>query len=186
MGTSTSHPSPPTINWHAVWAGYTDPHVPLERIVAEVWRAISRQAEPIENFLASPLLFRCHQLVRQSPNLPHALQTVTRTLAKSKTNTIISELGRRCVAPAFDFPEPVRAWRGLLFEHVTDYLVSRDISGYVGESFRNRNVRDVVHFKESALTRIRDIVAGIPGDPDSPREWRTYVRRALSALTGEE
>ncbi len=182
MGTSTSHPSPSTLGWRAAKSGYVSEGIPTDRILAEVWRASRSQPNPIGKYLTSPLVFRCQQAVRESESALQALQTVTRLLSDSKENSIVTELAKRAVAPAFSSERPVQAWREHLFAQVTSYLVSRDLPGFVGDAFRNKTLTDHLHFKDTLTQRTRQVVGAILADPASPRKWRQYVRRALALL----
>jgi hypothetical protein len=136
-------------------------------------------------YLSAPIVFECQQMVRDSASALDALARVSGLLAKSKQNTIVSELAKRAATFAFPNDEPVGRWRENLFTQVTDYLVSRDLPGYVGPAFRNRTVADVVTFKTELLARVRTLVRSVTPDPQSPTSWSLYVRdvtRRLSQL----
>lgn len=186
MGTSTSHPSPRTLGWSAVATGYTSSAVPLERVVVEVWRAAQSQTEPLEKYLSSPVVFKCQEAVRQASSPSDALASVSHVLRESKQNTVIAELAKRAAAQAFRSDEPVRAWRVALFAETADYLVSRDLPGYVGPSFRNSTLNELLAFKDATVSRVKNIVSQVQADPHSAREWRSYILRALARLTGEQ
>lgn len=184
MGTSTSHPSPESLRWRAAQTGYVASQIPIERVVNEIWRAGLSQPQSIEKLLGSSLVFQCQVAMRDATSKEEALRVVTEALSASKANSIVSELARRAIVPAFRSDQPASEWRASLFEQVTDYFISRDISGFVGEKFRNKTVRDVIRFKEDARAHVRDKVRTISLDPGSPKVWRRYVRRAVSLLAG--
>lgn len=183
MGTSASHPSPPTLGWSMVAAAYTSPTVPVDRIVAEVWRASQSQPEPIFADLASPLIFECQENVRTSASASEALARLNRVIFTAKAASFISELAKRAAVPAFGSDDRAQGWRENFFAQVTDYMVSRDLSGYVGPQYRNQNVSQLVEFKATLINRVREIVRSLPSDPRSSTSWQSYVAQVTERLS---
>jgi hypothetical protein len=158
--------------------------VPIERFVSEVWRACQREDERIPSLLESNLLFECYRVVRRSTESHDAFREVSRLIAGSGESSIVSELARRAVVTAFSAPVPEVAWRIGLFAEVSNYLVSRDLPGFVGSRFRNRSVEEAIHFKDAAIERSRARASVVIDVPASRDEWRRYVRRVLRSLVG--
>jgi hypothetical protein len=184
MGTSVSHPSPDNTNWKPVLAGYTYENVPLERVLSDIWRAVENDPQPLTRTVESEALFRCQQAIQNSTSVPQALRNVSTEITKSRQNSIVAELARRAVPVAFKSEEPARAWRTALFSEVTNYLVSRDISGFIGERYRNSSVGELIEFKRSIRERVGEMVGRVQVEPRSPDEWRSFVREAVNRIRG--
>lgn len=157
---------------------------PISRVVAEIWRASQSQPDPLISDLTSPLVFRCLQTVRES-NSPSQLTTnLNRLIAKSKANTFVAELAKRAAITSVTAETPAQAWHSNFFTQVTDYLASRDLSGFVGRRYRNENVHQLVEFKQALHDYVRDRLAAVPArEPTSLTAWQSYVRSAVNALT---
>jgi hypothetical protein len=184
VGTSTSHASPAGLNWQATQTAYLSKDVPVERFVGEVWRACQGEDEHMSSLLESSLIFECYETVRTSTGLEPAMEAMSRQIAKSKQSTIVSDLARRATVLAFGTPTPEAEWRVALFTQVTDYLISRDLPGFVGSRYRNRSVEEAIGFKDEAIRRVRERVQVVPLRPRSAQEWRAYVRDVMRSLVG--
>lgn len=182
MGTSANHPSPRTLPWRAVQAGYQNANVPIERVVNEIWRACRSNPDAIPERLASPVLFDCYKAVKSSDSMREAVDRVTNVITESKTNSVITELARRAVPPSFAYSEPSKAWLQRLYVEVTNYLVSRDLPGFVGHEFRNGNVRQAIEFKSSLAAKVSQVVAEVRTDPTTNAEWSDFTRVTAAKL----
>src|SRR3989442_14883802 len=120
MGTSTRQASPPTLNWQAVTAVYKTSDVPLERVIAEVWRAPQHPDESLIADISSPLVFQCQQTLREAQTPQDVATALSRLLWRSKNNTLVAELAKRAAVASAGQPEPVRVWRQHFFSQVTD------------------------------------------------------------------
>lgn len=184
MGTSVSHPSPKTTNWKPVQAGYIYENIPVDRIISDIWRAVENDPQPLSRTVESDVLFRCQQAVQNSSNIPQAIQNVTAEITRSGQNSIVAEFAKRAVPAAFKAEQPAREWRAAFFSELTNYLVSRDVSGYVGEKFRNKSVSDLVNFKQTVKNQVTDLVRQVTREPANAEEWRAFVRDAISSIRG--
>jgi hypothetical protein len=183
VGTSVSHRSPRTLGWKTASLGYSDRAIPQERVINEMWRASTAQANPIPQRLDSEIVFKCQEAVRRAGSVGQALHNVTTELIRSKQNSIITEIAKRAVPAAFRAENPVREWRNLLMVEMTDYLLSRDISGYVGGSHRNKTVAELIEFKRSVRDKVYRAVANVTIDPSSTAEWTQYIKATILKLT---
>ena len=184
MGTSTSHASPAGLNWQATQTAYVSREVPVERFVSEVWRACQGDDGHIPGLLESSVLFECYETVRTSTALDAAMRTMARQIAQSKRSTIVSDLARRATVLAFGAATPEEEWRIALFTQVTDYLISRDLPGFIGSRYRNRSVEEAIEFKDEAIRNVRERVRVVPRPPASAQGWSGYVRNVIRALGG--
>lgn len=185
MGTSSSHPSPRTLGWQAVQAGYLSDIVPLDRIAQEVWRASREPEGGIHDFLKTPVLYACYSTIRDCPSVTDAVPRVNRLLATSGESSVVTELARRAVVQAYSSTSPAQSWLSRLFGEVTSYLVTRDLSGYIGPTYRNATARDALQFTAALRAQVERSVAEARSAPRSANEWESYVTRVLAHLTGQ-
>lgn len=183
MGTSTSHASPETLGWKAVHAGYVSSSVPIDRVAQEIWRASLSQPDSITRYLLDTSVFLCYQAVKESESQSEALKAITDALSRTKSNSIITELARRAAVESFLSTSPSQSWAPSLFGQITEYLVSRDLSGFVGRQFRNQNLGDLLEFKSKLRARVKDVIARVQPEPYTMESWRSFVATALSLLT---
>lgn len=184
MGTSLNQPSPNETNWKPVLPGYTYENVPVERIIADIWRAVENDPQPLSRAVESEALYLCMEAVGRSDSIPQAIRNVTAAVTASGQNSIAAELAKRAIPTAFKADMPAREWRAALFSELTDYLVSRDVAGYVGPRYRNKSVGELLEFKQEVKTRVRDLVRGIDMETRSPEEWGSFVREAIATIRG--
>jgi hypothetical protein len=184
MGTSVSHPSPTTLGWQAVAACYRNDSVPAERAVNEIWRAAQHESSPIVNDLFSNAVFLCQEAVRVSKNASAALKKATADIFKQQGNSIIAEIARRSIPIAFHAPDKLSGWQATFFAQVTDYLMSRDISGYIGKDYRNKTVSELALFKTTIKKEVKQTVLAMKAKPISHKEWMAYSKLILKKLSG--
>jgi hypothetical protein len=182
LGHSSSHGSPKTRNWKAVSLGYVHPDIPIKRIVSEIWLAAENQQKPLSSLLKSETIYRCQEAIKKSENMSQAYQNVEKEILSSKQNSIIAEFAKRAIPGAFKTKEQAQEWRSAFFSEVTNYLVSRDISGYVGSKFRNKTIGEVVKFKEEIKKAVYEITKKIKVEPTSSAQWKQYVSNAITEI----
>ena len=182
MGTSSSHSSPKTRNWKAASQGYVYSDIPIERIISEIWSAAENQEKPLSNMLEHDVIYRCQEAIKRSGNIQQAYQNVEEEILASKQNSIIAEFAKRAIPVAYKTKEQAREWRSVFFSEITNYLVSRDISGYVGTKFRNKTVGEMVEFKEAIKKAVIDITKRVKTDPVSLSQWKKYVHDTINEI----
>jgi hypothetical protein len=182
MGTSVSQASPNSLNWKAVSAGYASPDVAIDRVAAELWRAAENQEMPISVFLATDVMFACYQQLKIAES-PEVITSVVNSLFYTfKANSIVGELAKRAAPVAAIHRNPARAWVELVFCYVSDYLVSRDVSGYVGRMFRNRTIPELVTFKQEIADKVRSVVSSRDFAIESKDDWSRTVGDIVRAI----
>jgi len=183
MGTSVNHPSPRTTGWTAVAAGYAHKEIPAARVATEIWRA-ARGEDGFSGALESSLLFKCYKAVQSATTAESAINSIRSTVLKDQNNTIVAELAVRAVPVAFSQPGTAHlSWRKHLFSQITDYFASRDASGYVGAG-RFANVTELANFKKKVRQHVVNAVGTLANDPKTAKEWVSFVRQAVSKVTG--
>jgi hypothetical protein len=185
MGTSVNHPSPEDTNWKPVRAAYTYENIPLERLLADIWRAVENDPQPLSRTMESDALFRCYQAVKESSSVQQAIRNISTELVSSRQNSIVAEFAKRAVPAAFKSKAPAQEWRAVFFAEITNYLVSRDASGYVGSQFRNKTISDLVDFKQNVSKQVGEVVRSVRMDPKNSAEWRSFVQEAITNIRGE-
>lgn len=182
MGTSVSHGSPRTSNWKPVLACYANDNFSKERVINEVWRASEKEATPISSLMKSETIFECYNAVNNSENYREALQKFNDIIVNSKQNTIVAEFAKRVIPTAFQSDKPTEQWKNSFFTELTNYVVSRDASGFVGENFRNKSVTDLIAFKKSISKKVNEIVGADKTKIKSKSDWNTFVDSSITKL----
>ena len=182
MGTSVSQGSPRTSNWKPVLACYTNDKFSRERIINEVWRASEKEAIPISSMMKSDVIFECYNVISNSKNYREALQKFNDIILNSKQNTIVAELAKRVIPTAFQSEKPSQQWKKSFFTELTNYVVSRDASGFVGEKNRNKSVTDLIAFKKSISQKVNDIVGADKTSIKNKNDWNSFVDSSITKL----
>jgi hypothetical protein len=187
MGTSVSHRSPDTHNWRAVAAGYLSEKVPIDRVSQEVWRAATNQPQgnlPLS--LAAPIIAQCLRSAMVSSSPQEATRNVSRLIAESGEASLATDIARRAAISSFAEPGNRRMnFVTSLFSDVADYLVARDLPGYVGTGDRIKNISASIAFKENIKRQVESILAVNPAPENieaNPDRWKAYVMSQIRNL----
>lgn len=182
MGTSISQSSPRNTNWSPVHVGYRSKDIPEERIVREIWRAFDNELVPISTTLKGEAFYDCYNTIKSAQSVERAFQLFDSLLMEKKYNSIVVEFSKRALAISFISGDPVANWKSSLFSQVTDYVISRDISGFVGDKYRNKTIGDVIKFKDAITENVDAIVRTDHEEINSKREWNSFVDRTIKKL----
>lgn len=182
MGTSISQHSPRTTNWKPVQAGYQNKFIPESRIINEIWRASENEQLPISNDLKSDAIFDCYSAVKTSNTFEQALQKFNSSLLENKGNSIIAEFAKRVIPAAFQTTQPANSWASKFFAEVTNYIISRDTSGFVGDKYRNKTVSELVNFKKNILDKVSTVVSEEVRPIKNRNEWNSFVDKSITKL----
>ena len=182
MGTSVSHGSPRTSNWKPVLACYANDNFSKERVINEVWRASEKETTPISSLMKSETIFECYNVVSNSLNYREALQKFNDIILSSKQNTIIAEFAKRVIPTAFQSDKPTQQWKSSFFTELTNYVVSRDASGFVGDKFKNKSVTDLIDFKKSISKKVNEIVGADKTKIKNQSDWNAFVDSSITKL----
>ena len=183
MGTSINQRSPNTLPWNAATVAYQNPQVPTDRIPSLIWRAAQNQNKALKEALSNPAIFACQQAVRTSKTALEAIRKTNKSILKGKNNSIFVELGKRAISQSYLGKNPVNDWRSNFFSEVTNYMVSRDIPGYLGPSYRNKNISDQIRLKNEIRSAVQKTTSRISDEPKTQAAWKTFVQSTLKALT---
>lgn len=186
MGTSISHPSSRNTNWKPVLAGYISKNIPESRIVNEIWRASEKEPVPMSESLKSETIFACFKAVNSSSDFREALNKFTATVRENKSNSMVAEFAKRAIPLSFQSNTPASQWPKHLFSEVTNYIVSRDLSGFVGEAYRNKSIKDVIAFKRNISQKIGDVIEKQPKRIRNKADWDAFVDKCVTNLKSTE
>ena len=189
MGTSTSQRSPKTSNWNAANAAFTDRRIPLTRAVQEVWRAATNQPEGnLARDLASTLVADCLRIAAHTPARDEAIREATLAVALSGEASLAADIARRALARSYRMQDRVAEFTSSLFAEAADYLVSRDLPGFVGPNARATSAKDAISLKKEMREIVSREVEHVPrprSAQDLASDWDTYVSAVVARLRGD-
>lgn len=183
MGTSVNQSSPRTVNWSAAQAGYRS-EIPIGRVVQEIWRAATNQPEgDLTKLLAQPIVARLGQIAARGQNAVQIATATRNAVAHSKQASLATDIAQRAATQCAASKDRAQAFTERLFAEACNYLLSRDLPGYVGGSNRNQTVADSLEFKTSVLDATVNTVRRVPAaDLGSNEGWRSYVQTVTERL----
>jgi hypothetical protein len=182
MGTSVSHPSLRNTNWSAVHAGYQNAFIPENRIINEIWRACEKDATPISDMLKSKAIYECYSAVNSSNSFQEALKKFDTSIRENKNNSIVAEFAKRVIPSAFQSNNPAENWTARFFSELTNYVMSRDMSGFVGEKYRNKSVGELINFKRNITRKVFEIVSSEKVSIKTQKDWNSFVNKSVDKL----
>lgn len=184
MGTSVNQPSPKTINWRAAQATYRNADVPVERVLREMWRAATNQAEGnLANLLSQPIIARVRDIALQGGDATQVAMAASREIAESRQSSFAAEIARRAAVQSVTAEDRAQAYSERVFAEASNYLLSRDLPGYVGDIGRNKTVSDSFQFKRAVLEAAANVVRLVGTPPsNTPEAWHDHTTAVVDAL----
>lgn len=181
MGTSVSQPSPSTRNWEAAQSTYKSDMFPADRVLQEIWRAATNQDEGnIAVQLSAPIVNRLREIAVQGGTLIEVASAINREIALSRQNSLGVEIARRAALQCLSSENRSQAFNERLFAEASNYLVSRDLSGFVGSEFRNKTVSDSLRFKQSITEAAVNSVSSVTvAQGTTEAQWREYTSAVI-------
>ncbi len=185
MGTSVSQPSPKTRNWEAAQATYKSDNFPVDRVLREIWRAATNQESGnLSEQLSTPIVNRLREIVGQSGTSIEIASAINREIALSRQNSLGVEIARRAALQSLNAQNKSQTFNERLFAEASNYLLSRDLSGFVGSEFRNKNVGDSINFKQTVTNAaVQSVKAVETSSSVSESQWREYTGAVIKQLT---
>lgn len=189
MGTSVSQRSPSTPNWDAALTAYETDVIPLNRAVQEIWRAATNQPEGNLGIdLGIPIVAECLRIAESANSREQAVKEARRAIALSGQTSLAADIAQRAVTQTFARPQDrTTAFASSLFAEAGNYLVSRDLPGYIGPEGRAKTIGQALRLKGAIQERIVAVVNETPrptGLSSSSTLWRTFVNDVVTRLTG--
>jgi len=189
VGTSKSQPSPRTPNWRAAQLAYADPSVTIERAVQEIWRAAGNQPSgDLTQLLGEPAIAECLAVATAARDREGAVDAVSRHIAALGKASLGLVIAQRAVTQSYGKPDPVAAFTSSLFGEAGNYLVSRDLPGFVGPEGRAKTPREAIALKAEIRDRVTERAAEIkpPRRAALVDDWSDYVAKVVDHLRGTE
>ena len=189
MGTSVNQRSPKTTNWSAVEKAYTHPGVSLQRTVQEIWRASANEHDGgLVSDLGRPLIAQCVEIVKNGSSPIDVGQKIRRLMVLSGQASLAGDIANRAAVASFGAGENrIDSFVKSLFSEASNYLVSRDIPGFVGLADKVKTVRDVTAYKTSIIQEVTSRVATVTkpaGNLSDPNNWESFVNEVTTRLAG--
>jgi hypothetical protein len=165
--------------------------ITAERVVQEIWRAATNQPSgDLKSDLCAPIIARCLEVTLEAKSPTEAYHNTSKMIALSGPSTLATDMAKKAAVNSFLKPENRRlGFAESLFSEAVNYLVARDLSGYVGKGDRVRNVSDAIHFKKSIREQVEAIVSkhAVPGGVERQYDrWKDYVESVVFALAGRQ
>lgn len=186
MGTSVNQKSPRTTNWSGVQVGYSSQTVPIPRLAQELWRAATNQ--PVGNLavdLAAPVVSTCLQVALSAQSRREAATTVIERVAQSRQGSLAADIAQRAaIKCAGEMGDRAMNFAKALFGEASNYLVARDLPGFVGPSGRAQNISEAVQLKAAVRNDVEMVVSKGPAPPTNADSaaWMHYVQSIVSQL----
>lgn len=185
MGTSVSQHSPRSSKkWNPVHVCYTNDNIPEERVLTEVWRAADNPSEQVQwsNEMKSDVIYSCFETVNTSSNIKEAMSKFKENILSNKNNSIVAEFAKRSIPFAFQGTNPADNWVNKFFSEVTNYVISRDTSGFVGQNYRNKTVNDLEGFKKRLSDNLLQILQSQPRNIKSQKDWSAFIDTTVAQI----
>lgn len=182
MGTSKNYASPKTARWNAVRGCYKNEKVSEERIVAEIWRAATKENNELQSNLSSEIIFKCDQIIRESKSPQEAFKKYVSELIEMKQSSIVTEFAKRAIVQSYNSDNPSLEWRKNLLGEMTNYFVSRDIPGYLGDQFRLKTIQQMNDFKGAIKKLVISKMESVKIVPTNIKEWSSYIDISLKII----
>lgn len=182
MGTSISQPSPKNTNWKPLHSSYQNPYIPEQRIINEIWRASENQENPISVSLKSDSIFDCYNAVKESKTFQEAVEKINKAVALKKNNSIMAEFAKRVIPPSFQANKPPNNWAARFFCEINNYVLSRDTSGFVGEKYRNKSVKELIEFKKNIAKKVIETIQLPKKQILSKKDWNKFIDNSIKKL----
>jgi hypothetical protein len=189
VGTSVNQRSPKTANWSAVETAYMHFGISLQRTVQEIWRAAANEQDGgLVSDLGQPIIAQCVDIVKNANSPIEVGQKIRRLMVLSGQASLVGDIANRAAVISFGAGENrIDSFVSSLFSEASNYLVSRDIPGFVGLADKVKTVRDVTAFKISIIQEVASKVSTVrkpAGNLSDPSIWKSFVDEITVHLTG--
>jgi len=164
---------------------YTDPAITIDRAVQEIWRAATNQPTgDLTQVLREAAIAQCVAVAMEAPNRESAVDAVSRHIASLGKASLGLVMAQRAVAQSYGKADPVAAFTSSLFGEAGNYLVSRDLPGFVGTAGRAKTTSEATALKAQLLARVAERASEIkpPRRAALVAGWFDYVTRVVEHL----
>src|SRR5262245_35458224 len=152
MGTSVNQKSPATPNWTIAQQAYRDRSIPEERALREIWRAALNQPEgDLAAQLRNPAFARMAALIPSWSTAADASREAAQFVRDAKISSLAGDLARRAAVQTAADPAGNARFAQRLFAEATNYLVSRDLPGFITRGERLASVGQARALKQALV-----------------------------------
>lgn len=158
---------------------------PIERVAHEVWRAAANDTEASwMHALGSPAVELCRDLASTTSNAALAVANATRVIALEHESSFAAEIAKLALARSAGASQAPVQFARELFEFTTEYLVSRDLSGFIGPRYRNRTIGEAAQFRHEVRQEVGERVEAITRElpTSAASSWPQTVRAIVRGL----
>ncbi len=136
--------------------------------------------------LASPVVAACLNVALQANSREEASVAAGQTVAFSGQASLAADIAQRAAVRSVGM-EGDRAmnFATALFSEAGNYLVSRDLPGFVGPGGRAKTVTEAIQLKGAIRSRIESVVAQGPSPRGEGAAWGEYVRQVVARLAAK-
>ncbi len=89
---------------------------------------------------------------------------------------------KRAIPAAFQSNQPTNSRALKFFAEVTNYIISRDTSGFVGDKYRNKTVSELVNFKKNISDKVSSEVSKEVKAIKNINDWSSFVDKSIDKL----
>lgn len=187
MGTSVNQSSPKTLNWQAVHASYRNSETPVDRVVTELWRAAANQPQgDLTRLLSAPIIARLGELAMSAKTSAQVARTSAIEIATTKAASLAADIARRAAVQCIGSSDRAAAYRERIFAEATNYLVSRDLPGFVGAG-RAKSAVESIQFKAAVTNHVSEVTRSVAAPKTfAAKSWNRHVLEVVAALQGRK
>lgn len=165
--------------------------IAVQRTAQEIWRAATQEpGGGIVTGLKSPVVAQCLEIAQNSHSATDTAKKVKQLLALSGQASLAGEIAQRAAVIAHQSKENrTNAFVKSLFSEASNYLVSRDLPGFVGAADKVRTVQTATELKTSIMRKVSSNVSSVPkpsGKLTSPKNWQKFVNSVVDYLSGSK
>ena len=126
-------------------------------------------------------------MVGSRASAEQAIEQTAQDVSQSHDTSLAVAVAKRAIVQSHGDPEPGRGFVAALFAETTNYLVSRDLPGFVQKEARNQTVTQAVQFKRSIREEVRQRVLGLlaevpPPEKHERKQWSDFVSLLVERL----
>jgi len=183
MGTSVNQKSPATANWTIAQQAYRDASISDQRALQEIWRAALNQPEgDLGAQLQNPAFARLAALVPRWESAADAAREAARFVREEKVSSLAGDLARRAAIQSAGDPKGSAQFVHRLFAEATNYLVSRDLPGFITRGERLQSIGEARALKLTLVDLTTRVAAASQPSTLTARTWARGVGSVLDAL----
>jgi hypothetical protein len=152
-----------------------------------VWRAAANQPHgDLTQLLSAPIVARLGELARSAKSSAEVARTSAIEIVRTKAASLAADIARRAAIQCIGSSDRAKTYREKVFAEATNYLVSRDLSGFVGAG-RAKSAADSIQFKTALSNHVGEVARSVAAPKTfSAKSWDRHVQAVVTALQGRK